>query len=157
MVLTWPISSAALCISIQISGLAAGAALAGCCAQMVGFAVCSFRENRFPGVLSQGLGTSMLQVPNILKHPRIWIPPTAASGVCGLLAAAVFRLECDAVGAGMGTCALVGPLRTLDVMGLRGLVPLLLCCLVIPAAVALPISEIMRKRGWIQPGDMKLS
>ncbi len=157
IILTLPISSAALCISMQISGIAAGAALAGCCAQMVGFAVSSFRENKVPGLISQGLGTSMLQVPNIIRNPLIWIPPTVAGAVSGLLSTTVFKISSDAVGAGMGTCGLIGPLRTYDVMGSSSLIPMLICFIVVPAVISLLLSEIMRKLGMIEKGDMSLS
>ncbi|MDR1688658.1 MAG: PTS sugar transporter subunit IIC [Clostridiales bacterium] len=156
MVLTLPISSAALCISIGISGIAAGAALAGCCAQMVGFAVASFRENKVSGLLSQGIGTSMLQVPNIIKNPRIWIAPTISSGICGLLSTTVFRMETTAVGAGMGTAGLVGQFTTYSVMGAPSLIPMLILHFLIPAALTLIISEFLRKISWVKPDDMKL-
>jgi uncharacterized membrane protein len=156
MILTLPISSAALCISIGISGIAAGAALAGCCAQMVGFAVMSFRENKFGGLLSQGIGTSMLQVPNIVKNPLIWIPPTIASGICGALSTMVFKIETTRVGAGMGTSGLVGQFETFSVMGAASLVPMLVLHVLLPAAISLVCCEIMRKRGMIKPGDLAL-
>lgn len=156
MVLTLPISSAALCISINIGGLAAGAALAGCCAQMVGFAVMSFRENKFSGLLSQGVGTSMLQVPNIVKNPLIWIPPTIASGVCGALSTMVFHMETTRIGAGMGTSGLVGPFETLAVMGGGALTAILILNVAIPAAVSLAGGEIMRRMNLIKPGDLQL-
>jgi hypothetical protein len=160
--LTLPIiSSAALCIVMQIGGdggsIAAGAALAGCCAQMVGFAVISFRDNKVGGLLAQGLGTSMLQIPNIIKNPRIWIPPTIASGVCGLLAATVFEARTTNVGAGMGTSGGVGQLQTLEVMsGVSAWLVIGVLHILIPIAVSLPIAEFMRKKGWIKEGDMSL-
>jgi uncharacterized membrane protein len=156
VILTLPVSSAALCISIKISGLAAGAALAGCCAQMIGFAVSSFRENKASGLVAQGLGTSMLQVPNIIKNPWIWLPPTIASGVCGLLATTVFRMETTSVGAGMGTSGLVGQLATYEVMGAAALIPMIILHFLLPAAISLPINEVMRRKGLIKAGDMKL-
>ncbi len=156
MILTLPISSAALCIAIGINGLAAGAALAGCCAQMVGFAVCSYRENKVSGLLAQGLGTSMLQVPNIIKNPYIWLPPTLAGAVCGGLATMVFKLETTAVGAGMGTAGLVGQLTTLSVMGDGALVAIVVLHFLIPAVISLVTCELMRKKGLIRLGDMKL-
>jgi uncharacterized membrane protein len=160
MALTLPISSAAICIAIQIGGdggtIAAGAALAGCCAQMIGFAVCSFKENKISGLLSQGIGTSMLQIPNIIKNPRIWIAPTTASGVCGLLSTVVFRMQTTSVGAGMGTAGLVGPIATWSVMGGAYFLPMLILFGIIPAVIALVISELLYKIGWIKPGDMKL-
>jgi len=156
MILTLPISSAALCISIKIDGIAAGAALAGCCAQMVGFAVASIKENGLSGLFSQGVGTSMLQVPNIIKNPRIWIAPTIASGVCGFLSAIVFRMTTTSVGAGMGTAGLVGQFATYSVMGSASVVPMLILHFGIPAILTLVISEALKKAKWIKDGDMKL-
>jgi hypothetical protein len=158
MVLTGPISSAALSIMLDLQGIAAGAAVAGCCANMIGFAVSGFRENKWSGLISQGLGTSMLQIPNIVKNPRIWIPPIIASAVAGPISAAVFKMENIPSGAGMGTSGLVGQFGALTAMGYSpevfmqiGLVHFLL-----PAAVSLLVSELMRKKGWIKYGDMKL-
>ena len=158
MVLTLPISSAALGIILGLSGPAAGAATIGCCCQMIGFAVASFRENGVGGLLAQGIGTSMLQVPNIIRHPQIWIPPTLASAICGPLATMVFKLECTGVSAGMGTCGLVGPLGILTDMGSTAQmwIGTLVCCIVLPAVLSLLFSEIMRRVGWIKPGDMAL-
>ncbi len=156
MVLTLPISSAALCISIKIGGIAAGAALAGCCAQMVGFAVISYRENKFAGLIAQGIGTSMLQIPNIVRNPWIWVPPTVAGGVCGALSTLVFKLEATSVGAGMGTAGLVGPFTTVSLMGASSIVPVIILYIIIPAVLSLLISELMRKKGLIKEGDMKL-
>ena len=156
--LTLPISSAAICAALGLTGLAGGAAVAGCCAQMIGFAVISFRENRWGGVVAQGLGTSMLQMGNIVKRPQIWIPPTLAAAITGPVATCVFRLECTGVSAGMGTCGLVGPLGIFADMGFGGNVILgvVLTCLVLPAVLSLIFSEIMRRLGWIREGDMKL-
>lgn len=158
MVLTLPISSAALCAMIGISGIAGGAAAVGCCCQMVGFAVCSFRENRWNGLVSQGLGTSMLQMGNICRRPQIWIPPTLAAAVCGPVSTLVFRLQCTGVSAGMGTCGLVGPIGILTDTGTGAAawIGLLLTCVILPAAISLTVSEAMRRFGWIQPGDMAL-
>lgn len=158
VVLTLPISSAALCAMIGISGIAGGAAAVGCCAQMVGFAVISFRENRWSGVVAQGLGTSMLQMGNIVKKPQIWIPATAAAAVCGPISTCLFGLECSGVSAGMGTCGLVGPIGIFTDMGfgLMSSLGVLVCCIVLPAAISLGISELMRKTGAIKYGDMKL-
>lgn len=158
VILTLPISSAAICAMIGISGIAGGAAVVGCCAQMVGFAVSSFRENRWGGVVSQGLGTSMLQMGNICRRPQIWIPPTLASAIVGPISTLVFRLECSGVSAGMGTCGLVGPLGILTDMdgGASMWLGMLLCCVVLPGVLSLCFSELMRKVGWIQAGDMKL-
>ncbi|MGM9787428.1 MAG: PTS transporter subunit IIC, partial [Candidatus Cryptobacteroides sp.] len=161
MALTLPISSAAICAGLGLTGLAGGAALAGCCAQMVGFAVMSFPENRWGGLVSQGLGTSMLQMGNILKNPRIWIPPILTSAITGPIATCVFHLEMNgaAVNSGMGTCGLCGPIgvwtgwtdpTAFDWIGL-GLVSI-----VLPAIICPLICKIFRKIGWIRPGDLKL-
>lgn len=158
--LTLPISSAAICIMLGLDGLAGGAATAGCCAQMVGFAVLSFRENKWGGLLAQGLGTSMLQMGNIVRNPRIWIPPTLASMVTGPISTMVFHLENIPVGAGMGTCGLVGPIgiytamnESNDPMMWPGI---LFICFVLPAILTLFFGVLCRKTGWIKDGDMKL-
>jgi len=161
MVLTAPISSAALAIALNMSGLAAGAATVGCSTQMIGFAVASYRENKIGGLIAQGLGTSMLQVPNILKKPQIWIPPTLASAILGPLATTIFAMENNPMGAGMGTSGLVGQFGTWAVMisthsPLILLGKILLLHFILPALLTLLISEFMRKKGWIQYGDMKL-
>ena len=158
IVLTLPISSAALCAMISISGIAGGAAVVGCCCQMVGFAVCSFRENKWGGLVSQGLGTSMLQMSNICRHPQIWIPPTLASAVCGPLSTMVFKLQCNGVAAGMGTCGLVGPIGVIDATGTAPMtwIGIVLLCIVLPAVLSVLFTEIMRKLGWIKDGWMKL-
>lgn len=162
MVLTLPISSAALCAMIGLGGIAAGAAVVGCCAQMIGFAVMSYRENRFGGLIAQGLGTSMLQMGNIVKNPLIWIPPTVASAVVGPLSTTIFRLEIDsagAVNAGMGTCGLVGPIGVISSMDNTPLmwVGVVLLCFVLPAVISLAVCEIMRKMGYIRENDLKLN
>lgn len=163
IILTLPISSAAICASIGISGIAGGAALAGCCAQMVGFAVASFRDNKWGGVVSQGLGTSMLQMPNIVKKPVIWLPATLAAAITGPLATIVFQLECSKVSAGMGTCGMVGPIGCFSDMSASGTldakawIGMAVVCIIAPAVLSLVFSEIMRKLGWIKPDDMKLS
>lgn len=156
MVLTLPISSAALAISLKLEGLAAGAATVGCCAQMVGFAVASFRENKMGGLFAQGIGTSMLQVPNIVKNPLIWIPPTLASAILGPIASAVFGMRNNSVGAGMGTSGLVGQFATVEVMGTGSLPLILILHFIAPAVITLIVSEFMRKKNWIKFGDMKL-
>lgn len=158
IVLTLPISSAALCIMLGLSGIAAGAATAGCCAQMIGFAVMSFSENRWGGLVAQGLGTSMLQMGNIVKNPVLFLPPTLAAAVTGPLASAVFRLENIPAAAGMGTCGLVGPLGMLTVMepSARFFLGLVLICFVLPALLTPLFALPMRKLGWIRPGDLKL-
>lgn len=158
IVLTLPISSAAICAMIGISGIAGGAAVAGCCAQMVGFAVISFRENKWGGVVAQGLGTSMLQMGNIVKNPLIWIPATLASAITGPISTCIFKLECSGVSAGMGTCGLVGPIGVFSDMGFTpmSVFGVILVCLILPAVLSLIFSEIMRKAGWIKKDDMKL-
>ncbi len=158
IILTLPISSAAICAMIGITGLAGGAATAGCCAQMVGFAIISFRENRWAGLVAQGLGTSMLQMGNIVRNPRIWIPATLASMITGPMATLLFKLECTGVSAGMGTCGLVGPLGILTDMGASSntLVGIVVVCILAPAVLSLIFSEILRKVGWIKENDMKL-
>jgi len=158
MALTLPISSAALCIMMDLNGLAAGAAVAGCCAQMVGFAVVSFRENGVGGLLSQGLGTSMLQIPNIMRRPQIWIAPTVASGLCGAVSAALLGMTNNAAGAGMGTSGLVGQFGAIASMGASPKTFLLigLAHFLLPAAAALAVHLLLRRVGWVREGDMKL-
>ena len=168
--LTLPISSAAICAALSLTGLAGGAAVAGCCAQMVGFAVMSFRENRWGGLVAQGVGTSMLQMPNIIKNPRIWIPPTLASMITGPLATCLFKLQMNGapVSSGMGTCGFVGQIgvytgwvndvasgakAAITAMDWTGLV---LICFVLPALLSLIFCEILRKIGWIRENDLKL-
>ena len=173
IILTLPISSAAICamifsasaLEVAIANgtsegflLAGGAAVAGCCAQMVGFAVSSFRENKWGGIVSQGLGTSMLQMGNICKNPIIWIPPTLASAITGPISTMIFKLKCQGVSAGMGTCGLVGPIGVINSteMNAMGWIGLVLVCIILPAILSLLFSEIMRKLGWIKLNDMKL-
>ena len=159
MALTLPISSAALCIAIGLSGIAAGAATAGCCAQMVGFAVMSFKENRWGGLVSQGIGTSMLQMPNIIKNPLTWIPPTLAAAITGPIATCVFQLENVPIGAGMGTCGLVGPFGIITAMpdgGTKMWLGILLVCFVLPAILTWIFGEIFRKLNWIKEGDLNI-
>jgi uncharacterized membrane protein len=156
MILTLPISSAALSISLGLSGLAAGASTAGCCCQMIGFAVASFRENGTGGLIAQGLGTSMLQIPNIIRNPWIWVPPTAAAAVLGPVSTVIFRMENSSIGAGMGTSGLVGQVSTLGVMGSSAWPGILLLHFLLPAVLSLLFSEILRRTGRIRPGDMKL-
>lgn len=162
MILTLPISSAALAISLQLSGLAAGASVVGCSAQMIGFAIASYRENGFGGFIAQGLGTSMLQVPNIIKNPLIWIPPTLASAIIGPLSTYVFKMENNSIGAGMGTSGLVGQFGTIAVMSdnvpMRNIIMNIgLLHFILPAILTLVISEYMRKKGYIKFGDMKIN
>ncbi len=159
IILTLPISSAAICAMIGISGIAGGAAMAGCCAQMVGFAIISFRENGWGGIVAQGLGTSMLQMGNIVKKPIIWLAPTLASAVTGPLSTMLFKLECNGVSAGMGTCGLVGPLGAIQSTNEKGLffwIGLLLISIILPMVFSLIFNEILRKAGLVKTGDMKL-
>jgi len=168
--LTLPISSAAICAALGLTGLAGGAAVAGCCAQMVGFAVMSFRENRWGGLVAQGVGTSMLQMPNIVKNPKIWIPPTLASAITGPLATCLFKLEMNGapVNSGMGTCGFCGQIgvwtgwvadvasgakAAITAMDWIGLV---LICFVLPAVLSVIFCNILRKIGWIRENDLKL-
>lgn len=159
MILTLPISSAAICAMIGITGLAGGAATVGCCAQMVGFAAMSFKENRWSGLVSQGLGTSMLQMGNICKNPRIWIPPTLAAAIVGPISTTVFKLQCTGVSAGMGTCGLVGPIGVITDTESTPMmwIGLVLCCIVLPAVLSLLFGELLRRIGWIREGDLTLS
>ena len=168
--LTLPISSAAICAALALTGLAGGAAVAGCCAQMVGFAVMSFRENKWGGLVSQGLGTSMLQMGNIVRNPKIWIPPTLASAITGPIATCIFRMEMNGtpVSSGMGTCGLVGLIGVYtgwvnDVSeGIKTAVTgmdwlgMVLICFVLPAVLTWLISVPFRKKGWIGEGDLAL-
>ena len=158
IILTLPISSAAIAIALSLSGLAAGAATVGCCAQMVGFAVMSFKENRWAGLLSQGLGTSMLQMPNIVKNPKIWIPPIVASAVLGPVATLGFKMSNIPSGAGMGTSGLVGQVGTINAMGNAPSVWLAIGLLhfVLPALITLAVAMLLRKKGWVKEGDLKL-
>lgn len=168
--LTLPISSAAICAALGLTGLAGGAAVAGCCAQMVGFAVLSFRENKWGGLVSQGLGTSMLQMGNIVRNPKIWIPATLTSAITGPIATCIFRLEMNgaAVSSGMGTCGLVGPIGVytgwVDQIaqgtkaGITGMdwLGMVLICFVLPGVLSWLIGLGCRKLGWIKEGDLTL-
>ncbi len=161
MVLTLPISSAALGIVLNLSGLAAGAATVGCCCNMIGFAVASFKENKTGGLLAQGIGTSMLQVPNIMRKPIIWLPAIIASAVLGPVSTLLFKMTSNATGSGMGTAGLVGQIMTWQVMtetesGTMVLIKIAILHFILPAIIALAASTFMRKRGWIKQGDMKL-
>lgn len=158
MSLTLPISSAALCIMLELSGIAAGAATVGCCCQMMGFAVTSYEDNGWGGLLSQGLGTSMLQIPNILRNPLIWIPPTLAAAILGPLATTILPMENVATGAGMGTSGLVGQFGTIEAMGMSSQVwiKMGLLHLLLPVLVSYLMYRFMRSKGWIKAGDMKL-
>lgn len=169
--LTLPISSAAICAALGLTGLAGGAAVAGCCAQMVGFAVISFKENKWGGLISQGIGTSMLQMGNIVKNPRIWIAPIVASAITGPLATCVFHLEMNGtpVSSGMGTCGLVGQIGvytgwmnditagTKNAVTAFDWIGLILISFVLPALLSLVVNYILKRIGWVKEGDMKLS
>ncbi|SHH30131.1 PTS transporter subunit IIC [Tepidibacter thalassicus] len=157
MILTLPISSAALSIALGLNGLAAGAALVGCCAQMIGFAVSSYKENGFGGFIAQGFGTSMLQVPNIIKNPFIWIPPILTSAILGPLSTTVFKMKTNSIGAGMGTSGLVGQISTMAVMGKSSITNILILHFILPSIITFLISEFMRKKGYIKYGDMKIN
>lgn len=163
MILTLPISSAAIGVSMSISGLAAGAATVGCCCNMVGFAVASYRENKMGGLIAQGVGTSMLQVPNIVKKPMIWLPAILSSAILGPVASAVLGMTSNPVGSGMGSAGFVGQFAAYETMVAGGtgpamtLVLILLMHFVLPAVVTLLISEFMRKMHWIKQGDMALN
>nr|WP_302591273.1 PTS sugar transporter subunit IIC [uncultured Marvinbryantia sp.] len=161
MILTLPISSAALGVILNLSGLAAGAATIGCCCNMVGFAVASYRENKVGGLLAQGIGTSMLQVPNIVRKPIIWLPAILSSAILGPVGTMLLKMTSNATGSGMGTAGLVGQIMTWQVMTATEapeivLIKILAIQIILPALVTLAISEAMRKWGWIKPGDMKL-
>lgn len=175
IILTLPISSAAICHALGLVGLAGGAAVAGCCAHMVGFAVMSYRENRVGGLASVGLGTSMLYMPNLLRKPILWVPPVIASAITGPIATCLFKLQMNgaAISSGMGTCGLVGPIGVLTGWftpsevaldkGLSAIVPgpmdwigLFLICFVLPAVLTWLVAAFMRKKGLITDGDLKL-
>ena len=168
--LTLPISSAAICAALGLTGLAGGAAVAGCCAQMIGFAFMSFKENRWGGLISQGIGTSMLQMGNIVRNPKIWIPPILTSAITGPLATCLFRLQMNGapVASGMGTCGLVGQIGvytgwitdieagTKAAITAFDWIGLVLICFVLPAVLTPLFGQIARKLGWIKDGDLKL-
>lgn len=162
MILTLPISSAALGIVLNLSGLAAGAATVGCCCNMVGFAVASFKENGVGGLLAQGIGTSMLQVPNIIKKPIIWLPVILSSALLGPLSTMIFKMTSNATGSGMGTAGFVGQIMTWEVMsqsepGFMVISKVGLIQFALPTILCILFSSYMRKKGWIKDGDMKLS
>lgn len=159
--LTLPISSAAICMMLSLSGLAGGAATMGCSAQMIGFAVISFKDNGFDGFFAQGLGTSMLQMPNIVKNPRIWIPPTLAGAILSPLSTMVFRLENTPLGSGMGTSGLVGQIGTIQTMAgampfAKLIIVILALHVLLPGALSYLIYRLMKSKGWIHDGDMTL-
>ena len=168
--LTLPISSAAICAALSLTGLAGGAAVAGCCANMVGFAVMSFKENKWGGLISQGIGTSMLQMGNIMKNPKIWIPPIIASAITGPIATCVFKLQMNGtpVSSGMGTCGLVGQIGvytgwvndiaagTKSAITAFDWIGLILISFILPAVISLLVGNLLRKIGWIKENDLKL-
>ena len=162
MVLTAPISSAALCAMLGLSGLAAGAATVGCCVNMVGFAVASFKDNGWSGVVSQGIGTSMLQVPNICRKPVIWLPVIIVSAVLGPLATTLFQMKNFGISAGMGTSGLVGCIGTFTVMTEAGelwwivLIKIAVLHFLLPGLLVWALTLLFRKLGWIKDGDMKI-
>ena len=157
-----PISSAALGVVLNLSGIAAGAAAVGCSAQMVGFAVASFKENKFGGLVAQGIGTSMLQVPNIVRKPLIWVPPTLASAILGPVSTVVLKMTNNAIGSGMGTAGLVGQIMGYQTMVGEGmaskviLIEIIVMHVIAPAILTYVIAEFMRRKGLIKDGDMKL-
>lgn len=158
VVLTLPISSAALAISLGLSGLAAGAATVGCACNMIGFAVISYKENGFGGLIAQGLGTSMLQISNIVKKPLIWIPVIASSAILGPISTYLFKMESNMIGAGMGTSGLVGQFAIIETMGasVGSFILIALMHFILPAMISLLVANWMRRQGYIKYGDMKL-
>jgi len=162
VILTLPISSAAIGISMELSGLAAGAATIGCCCQMVGFAVASYRENKVGGLIAQGVGTSMLQIPNIMRKPIIWLPSIISSAILGPVAAAFLKMVSTPVGSGMGSAGFVGQIAAYGAMTEAGMTPMIALAqiaimhFILPAFITLVVSEFMRKKGWITDGDMAL-
>lgn len=161
MILTLPISSAAICIMLGLSGLAGGAATVGCCANMIGFAVISYKDNGFEGLLAQGIGTSMLQMPNIIRKPVIWLPSIIASAILGPISTIIFKMENTPLGSGMGTCGFVGQIGTLNAMESisKGTVVLNMALLhfILPAIISYVVYLILKNKGIIKDGDMKLN
>lgn len=161
MILTLPISSAAICIMLGLSGLAGGAATVGCCANMIGFAVISYKDNGFEGLLAQGIGTSMLQMPNIIRKPVIWLPSIVASAILGPISTIIFKMENTPLGSGMGTCGFVGQIGTLNAMESisKGTVLLNMALLhfILPAIISYVVYLILKNKGIIKDGDMKLN
>lgn len=161
MALTLPISSAALGVILNLNGLAAGAATIGCCCNMIGFAVASFRENKIGGLLAQGIGTSMLQIPNIVRNPLIWLPAILSSAILGPVGTILLKMTNNATGSGMGTAGLVGQIMTWQTMTATEpstivLLKIFVIQIILPAVVTAAISEFMRRKKWIKQGDMKL-
>ena len=161
MILTLPISSAAICIMLGLSGLAGGAATVGCCANMIGFAVISYKDNGFEGLLAQGIGTSMLQMPNIIRKPVIWLPSIVASAILGPISTIIFKMENTPLGSGMGTCGFVGQIGTINAMESisKGTVLLNMALLhfILPAIISYVVYLLLKNKGIIKDGDMKLS
>lgn len=157
ILLTLPTSSAAIGISFKLSGLAAGASVAGCAAHMVGFAVASFEDNGFSGLISQGLGTSMLQIPNIVKKPIIMLPPILTSIIVGPLSTILFKMQATPEGSGMGTSGLVGQFSTYALMGKSGILGIIILHFLLPAILSYIFTKFMKRHGWIKKGDMKLN
>ena len=161
MILTLPISSAAICIMLGLSGLAGGAATVGCCANMIGFAVISYKDNGFEGLLAQGIGTSMLQMPNIIRKPVIWLPSIVASAILGPISTIIFKMENTPLGSGMGTCGFVGQIGTLNAMESisKGTVVLNMVLLhfILPAIISYIVYLVLKNKGILNDGDMKLS
>lgn len=161
MILTLPISSAAICIMLGLSGLAGGAATVGCCANMIGFAVISYKDNGFEGLLAQGIGTSMLQMPNIIRKPVIWLPSIVASAILGPISTIIFKMENTPLGSGMGTCGFVGQIGTLNAMESisKGTVLLNMALLhfILPAIISYVVYLLLKNKGIIKDGDMKLN
>lgn len=156
LILTLPTSSAAIGISLGLSGLAAGAALTGCCCQMIGFAVISYDDNDIGTTLSIGFGTSMIQIPNIIKNPLIWIPPTLSSALLGILSTTIFKLETNSIASGMGTSGLVGQLATFSLIGKNYILPMIILHFLLPAILSYSIYKFMKKRNYIKKGDLKI-
>lgn len=156
MLLTLPTSSAAIGISLGLNGLAAGAALTGCCCQMIGFATMSYEDNDIGTTLSIGFGTSMLQIPNIIRNPLIWIPPTLISGLLGILSTTVFRLETNSIASGMGTSGLVGQLATFSLIGKSYFLPMIILHFILPILLNYLLYKFMRKKNYIKSGDLKI-
>lgn len=156
ILLTLPTSSAAIGISLGLSGLAAGAALTGCCCQMIGFAIMSYDDNDIGTTLSIGFGTSMIQIPNIIKNPLIWIPPTLSSIILGPISTTIFKLETNSIASGMGTSGLVGQLSTFSLVGSDYIFPMLTLHFLLPAVITYSIYKFMKKRTYIRKGDLKI-
>ncbi|WP_335938505.1 PTS transporter subunit IIC [Fusobacterium polymorphum] len=156
IILTLPISSAAIGISLGLSGLAAGASLTGCCCQMIGFAVMSYDDNDLGTVFSIGFGTSMIQIPNIIKNPIIWIPPIVSSAILGVLSTTVFKLSSNSIASGMGTSGLVGQIASFSVNGMSYLPTMIILHFILPAILTFIIYKILKKKGYIKVGDLKI-